>query len=183
MLQMVTRFCCATFLSALFHTRFPTMRQGVAGYLMNICNLWSLPSFSNCTDWSKENCWSKSKSPSWYIHLRWSCHDHDFNGSKNVFLLKHVIHLNNIKPPCQIYWVGTDWGSNPVDGSSNFRQTQKEIWKRIQRKKSNKICHNMRERKGQPYDIFRKEEYLSFRWFRQCAVRCSAAPPFPLMIV
>ena len=131
----------------------------------------------------KKKVSSKTKSLSWYIHLRWSCHDHDFSGSKNVFLLKHVIHLNNIKPPCQIYWVGTDWGSNPVDGSSNFRQTQKEIWKRIQRKKSNKICHNMRERKGQPYDIFRKEEYLSFRWFRQCAVRCSAAPPFPLMIV
>ena len=82
--------------------------------------------------------------------------------SMGAIILKHVIHLNNIKPPCQIYWVGTDWGFNPVDGSSNFRQTQKEIWKRIRRKKSNKICHNMRERKGQPYDIFRKREIFIF---------------------
>ena len=61
MLQMVARFCCATFLSALFHTRFPTMRQDVAGYLMNICNLWSLPSFSNLNDWLKKNVLQKPK--------------------------------------------------------------------------------------------------------------------------
>ena len=159
------------------------MRQDMIDYFMNIWNLRSLPSFSNWTDWSKKHCWSKSKSLSWYTYFRWSCYDHDFNWSNDILILKHVIHSNNIKPRFQIYWVGTDWGSNPVDGSSNFRQTQKEIWKRTWRKKSNRICHNMRERKGQPYDIFRKEEYLSFRWFRQCAVRCSAAPPFPLMIV
>ena len=189
MLQMVTRFCCATFVSALDVTRRGRVFDD---YLLSMIS----PIFCRLNRLNQKNCCSKSKSLSWYTVISWIFVIYDlshlfqteptdpksivdqnpkvypdtpiFDGlvmitiSMGAIILKHVIHLNNIKPPCQIYWVGTDWGSNPVDGSSNFRQTQKEIWKRTWRKKSNRIGHNMSERKGQPYDIFRKREIFSF---------------------